>query len=199
MDWARSSGTAEDTANTRHPKTMKTKITTQPATLAVDNNTDTRYAVGSASLSAEQLDEVISTINQVKSLLPSMPDLTPLERQRISKLGARTRGFADAALEAAKADSGVLPQSIPLESFVGQDELLRGLSLVQTHVSDLKSKLDDSLLLIGNHIYSVSRTVYAMMKTDAAKARLQEQKTLMKQRFVFKKTSQPATSAPLRE
>jgi hypothetical protein len=93
----------------------------------------------------------------------------------------------------------VLPQSIPLESFVGQDELLRGLSLVQTHVSDLKSKLDDSLLLIGNHIYSVSRTVYAMMKTDAAKARLQEQKTLMKQRFVFKKTSQPATSAPLRE
>jgi hypothetical protein len=38
-----------------------------------------------------------------------------------------------------------------------------------------------------------------MMKTDAAKARLQEQKTLMKQRFIFKKTSQPATSAPLRE
>jgi hypothetical protein len=83
---------------------MKTKITTQPATLAVDNNTDTRYAFGSASLSAEQLDEVISTINQVKSLLPSMPDLTPLERQRISKLGARTRGFADAALEAATHD-----------------------------------------------------------------------------------------------
>lgn len=178
---------------------MTTETTTQPATLAVDNNTDARYAFGSASLSPEQLDQVIATINQVKRLLPSMPDLTPAERQRISKLGSRTRGFADAALEAAKADSGVLPQSIPLESFVAQDELLRGLSLVQTHVSDLKSKLDDSLLLIGNHIYSVSRTVYAMMKTDAAKTRLQEQKALMKQRFVVKKTSQPATSTQLRE
>jgi addiction module RelB/DinJ family antitoxin len=44
----------------------------------------------------------------------------------LSLLRIRDPRNADAALEAAKADSGVLPQSISLESFVAQDELLCG-------------------------------------------------------------------------
>jgi hypothetical protein len=174
--------------------------TAQTPTLAVDANTSNpSYPFAGASLSAQKLDSIIDTIAQLKGFLPPMSDLTPLDRQRMSKLGMRTRGFADAALEAAQTDPGLLPQSIPLASFVAQDALLRDLSLVQTHVADLKSRLDDALLLVGNHVYSVSRTVYAMMKTDAAKARLQEQKALMKQRFATKKTSQPADKSIVRE
>jgi hypothetical protein len=180
---------------------QETTPTTAPTTtLAVESTpSGTNYPFAGVTLTAGQLDSVIATIAQVRELLPAMHDLTPIDRQRISKLGMRTRGFADAALEAAKADPGLLPQSIALESFVSQDALLRDLSLVQTHVSDLKSLLDDALLLIGNHVYSVSRTVYAMMKTDGGKARLQEQKALMKQRFAFKKNSQPADKTTVRE
>ena len=177
--------------------TPTTAPTTTPAVESTPSGTN--YPFAGVTLTAGQLDSVIATIAQVRELLPAMHDLTPIDRQRISKLGMRTRGFADAALEAAKADPGLLPQSIALESFVSQDALLRDLSLVQTHVSDLKSLLDDALLLIGNHVYSVSRTVYAMMKTDGGKARLQEQKALMKQRFAFKKNSQPADKTTVRE
>ena len=162
-------------------------ITTQASTPVVEDNPGSKYPFSAVSFTAEQVASVIGNINQLKALLPAMPGLTPLERQRMSKLGLKTRGFADAALEAAKADPGILPQSISLDTFVAQDQLLRDLSLVQTHVSELKSRLDDSLLLVGNYVFGVARTLYAISKTDAAKAKLQEQRELMRQRFTSRR------------
>jgi len=157
-------------------------------TAPVADNPGSKYPFASVSFTDADLVAVLNKVNELKGILPPMPDLTPVERQRMSKLGSKSRGFADLALETAKADPGVLPQSISLDTFAAQDALLRDLSLVQTHVSDLKSKLDDALFLIGNYIFGVSRVVYAVMKTDAAKAKLQEQKNAMKQRFAKNKS-----------
>ena len=169
-------------------------ITTQASTTVVEENPGSKYPFSAVSFTAEQLASTIDTINQLKGILPPMPGLTPLERRRMSKLGSKTRGFADAALEAAKTDSGILPQSISLDTFEAQDQLLRDISLVQTHVTQLKSKLDDALLLIGNWVYSAARTTYAVMKTDAAKTKLQEQVAVMRQRFVSRKKEQSKES-----
>lgn len=169
-------------------------ITNAASTIVVEDNPGSKYPFASVSFTGEQLASTINTINQLKDILPLMPGLTPLERQRMSKLGSKTRGFADAALEAAKADPGILPQSISLDTFKAQDQLLRDISLVQTHVTQLKSKLDDALLLIGNWVYAASRTTYAVMKTDAAKAKLQEQRDLMRQRFAVRKKDKPKES-----
>jgi hypothetical protein len=164
------------------------------STTVVEENPGSKYPFSAVSFTAEQLASTIDTINQLKGILPPMPGLTPLERRRMSKLGSKTRGFADAALEAAKTDSGILPQSISLDTFEAQDQLLRDISLVQTHVTQLKSKLDDALLLIGNWVYSAARTTYAVMKTDAAKTKLQEQVAVMRQRFVSRKKEQSKES-----
>jgi hypothetical protein len=168
--------------------------TDETATPVVTDNPGTKYPFANVSLSKTDLAAAINKVNELKGVLPIMPDLTPNERQRMSKLGIKTRGFVDLALEAAKADPGILPQSISLGTFVTQDQLLRDLSLVQTHVTDLKFKLDDALLLTGNYIYGVSRTVYALAKTPAAKARLQEQQAAMKQRFAKNKSQTTATT-----
>lgn len=157
--------------------------TNEATTPAVADNPGSKYPFASVTLSDADLTAIITKVSELKGLLPQMPDLTPTERQRMSKLGNKSRAFADLALETVKVDSGVLPQSVSVDTFVAQDELLRDLSLVQTHVTDLKYKLDDALLLIGNYIFGVSRTVYALMKTPAAQAKLQEQKAAMKQRF----------------
>jgi hypothetical protein len=171
------------------PNDAPTSTTTETSTTpVVADNPGSKYPFASVSLSDADLAAVITKVNELKALLPPMPDLTPLERRRMSKLGTKTRGFAALALETAKVDPGVLPQSISLDTFVAQDDLLQDLSLVQTHVTDVKSKLDDALFLIGNYIYGVSRVVYAVMKTDAAKAKLQEQKAAMKQRFAKNKS-----------
>jgi hypothetical protein len=168
--------------------------TNETSTPAVADNPGSRYPYASVTLTDADLAAILNKINQLKGLLPQMPDLTPIERKRMSKLGTKTRGFVDLAIEMAKAEPGVLPQSISLDTFVAQDALLRDLSLVQTHVSDLKYKLDDALYLIGNYIYGVSRTVYAVAKTPAAEARLQEQKAAMKQRFAKGKSQSTGTT-----
>lgn len=169
------------------------KQNNEATTPAVAYNPGSKYPFASISLSDTDLAAVLNKVNELKGILPPMPDLTPVERQRMSKLGSKSRGFTDLALETAKTDPGVLPQSISLDTFVAQDVLMRDLSLVQTHVSDLKSKLDDALFLIGNYIFGVSRVVYAVMKTDAAKAKLQEQKAAMKQRFAKVKSQTPGS------
>jgi hypothetical protein len=173
---------------------MLTPTSNNSSTSTVDSpNANLGYPYASTTLPPERLELARATLAQLRDVLPPMHNLTPKARQRVPKLGMRTRGFVDAALNAARADVGLLPQSIALSDFVAQDDLLRGLGLVQTQVADIKSRLDDAVLLVGSHVYSISRTVYALMKTDAAKAKLPAQKALMKQRFTAKKTSQPAT------
>jgi hypothetical protein len=178
-----------------------TKTTSTPSTNTTSESADTtggRYPFAGITLSQAEMNQILKTLQQLRDSLPAMPDLTPSERKRISKLGTRSRGFANTAIEAAKADPGVLPQSISLQRLLSQEDLLSDMSLIQTHLADIKSKLDDSVLLIGNHIYSVCRTIYAVMKTDAAKAKMQEQQAVMKQRFkVTRKKSQPEAKTPL--
>lgn len=161
--------------------------TATTSTTVVEDNPGAKYPFANVTFTDGQLASAMTKLDELKGILPPMPDLTPTERRRMSRLGMKSRGFADLALEAAKADPGMLPQSISLETFVAQDELLRDLSLVQTHVASLKARLDDALLLVGNYIYGASRTVYALAKTPAAHAKLQEQKAAMKLRFVKKK------------
>lgn len=182
------------TANTDEVATAADVTNNEASTPVVADNPGTLYPFANITLSDTDLVAAVEKVNELKALLPPMPDLTPAERRRMSKLGIKTRGFADLAIEAAKADPGILPQSISLGTFVNQDALMRDLSLVQTHVTNLKFKLDDALFLIGNYVFGVSRVVYAMMKTDAAKAKLQEQKVAMKQRFDRSKSQTTGTS-----
>ena len=175
-------------------------VTNQTSTTpVVADNPGSKYPFASVSLSDADLTAIINKVNELKQLLPPMPDLTPKERQRLSKLGTKSRGFAQLAIETAKADPGVLPQSVSLGTLVAQNDLMEDISLIQTHVSDVKSKLDDALYQIGNYVYSVGRVIYAVMKTDAAKAKLQEQKAAMKQLFLKKKKKSQSEVAPEQE
>lgn len=75
--------------------------------------------------------------------------------------------------------------------------LLKNLSLIPTHLSDMKAKVDDSLLLIGNWVYGVSRSIYATMQPPAAGTLMPEQQQVLQQRFArsTKKKTQQATAA----
>ena len=152
------------------------------------------YAFDVATLTPAQVEEAITAFKDFTSKLPPLVNLTPLQRQRTARIGIRTRGFIELVLEAAKKDPTILPGNIPLEKFLSQAELLNGISLIQTFVADYKRSLDDAAVLIGAKVYGMARTGYAVLKTPAGQAKLQEQMELMKQRFVPKaKRSQSTT------
>jgi hypothetical protein len=144
---------------------------------------DTKYPFHGKSLSKEQLDSALAAINGLKALLPPMPSLTSLERRRMAKLGIKSRGFVDAAFEAAQKDPGVLPGSLSLARVQEQDQFHRYLSLLETHIADFNAKLGDALLLTGNWNYLAALSIYSTFKTPWGKAKMPEQQAFLRQRF----------------
>ena len=171
----------------------KTAIVSAPA----ERNLEANYAFAQVTLTNEDVASIVETINNLQAKLPALPALTPLERKRMSKLGIKTRGFVDLAIESARKDEGVLPRAIELETLLAQDELMKNLSLIQAHLSDMKSKVDDALLVSGNWLFGATRSIYAVLKTPAACTRMPEQQDALKQRFArpAKKKSQPSGEA----
>jgi hypothetical protein len=103
-------------------------------------------------------------------------------------------------MEAVQKDPGMLPQAVALEELRDQEQFYRDLSLIQTHLSDLKTKADTALALTGNHLYAVGRFVYtALNKTSLGKGKMNEQTAYMKERFALKKKGQPSATAPVTE
>jgi hypothetical protein len=76
-----------------------TAATNEASTPVVADNPGSKYPFASVSLSDGDLTAIITKVSELKGLLPLMPDLTPTERQRMSKLGNKSRAFADLALE----------------------------------------------------------------------------------------------------
>lgn len=173
---------------------MNTTYTTATAsTQNVEGKLETNYPFEGVNLSDAEVASAIETINKLKGILPQMPGLTPLDRKRLSKLGQKSRGFVDAAIEAVRKDSGLLPRSISVEDLMEQDKLHRQISMVETHLAELQARLDDALCVIGNRLYGSCLTVYAVWdKTIVGRAKMPEQKALLKQRFAPKKASRSA-------
>lgn len=166
------------------------------STQNVEGKLETNYPFEGVNLSDAQVASAIETINQLKAILPQMPGLTPLDRKRLSKLGQKSRGFVDAAIEAVRKDSGLLPRSISVEDLMEQDKLHRQISMVETHLAELQARLDDALCVIGNRLYGSCLTAYAVWdKTIVGRAKMPEQKALLKQRFAPKKASRSADKA----
>jgi hypothetical protein len=175
---------------------MTENNTTSPE--VIEYEPDTKYPFHGKTLSKEQLDSALAAINGLKALLPPMPNLTALERRRIAKLGIKSRGFVDAAFEAAKKDPGVLPGSLSLATVGEQDQFHRHLSLLETVISDFNAKLGDALLLTGNWNYLAALSIYAGFKTPLGKAKMPEQQAFLRQRFARTpkaKEGQPETTA----
>ena len=146
-------------------------------------NPDANYAFSQVTLSDAETASAISTICNLLSQLPNLPALTAIERKRLSRLGIKSRGFVDLAIEAAKKDVGVLPRAVELQTLLDQDQLMKNLSLIRTHITDIKAKADSSLVIIGCWLYGVSRSIYAVMKTPVACTLMPEQQKELQKRF----------------
>ena len=180
--------------------TTEPSVTSVTSAPVAERLPDSSYPFAGQALTEQQVAQAIDLINQAKAVLPPMPDLTGLQLRRLSRPGLKTQGFLQAALEAVKKDPGMLPQAVALDELLAQEQFYRDLSLIQTHLSDLKTKADTALALTGNYLYAVSRFVYtALNKTSLGKGKMTEHTAYMKERFALKKKGQPSATAPVTE
>jgi hypothetical protein len=161
--------------------------TTEGSAIAAEQNTSNpNYAFDTATFSPAQLEESLVAFKDFLAKMPPLITLTDKQRRRVPRVGIRTRGFLELFIEAAQVDRTILPSGITLEKFMEQVDLFNGLSLIQTRVADCNTALADSTLAVGAELYATARSGYAMLKTPAGAAKVQEQRALMKQRFVTK-------------
>jgi hypothetical protein len=85
--------------------------------------------------------------------------LTPPERQRLARIGDRTRAFVDEALAIALDNPGLVPRSVDLVQLQAQDDTLGNLEAIRCKMERVLEKITDTEDQLDNDVYGIARTV----------------------------------------
>lgn len=158
-----------------------------------DNTVEIPAATGEVrqiNLEDEAKSAIIETLGQLTAQMQFLRGLKPKERQRLAKMGDRSRSFVEEAVTTALANPGLVPRSVDLNQLAGMRRTHANLSEVGTAVAKLQELLSDTTMALGSELYGVTRAVYAVMKTPATVPGLTHRKQRLAQRFSRKKDRQ---------
>lgn len=128
-----------------------------------------RYPKEPEPLSQAQRDSINGSLNTIQENLGFLVSLTPMERKRLPKMGERSRGFVEDAIEAGIRNPGMLPRSLEPEEMRNQLELTDQVRGIAASVAQLNERLTDTLTLLGSQLFEDARLVYQMTRTKVAK------------------------------
>lgn len=126
-----------------------------------------RYKKQSEPLTQAQRDSIDGSLNTIRENLDFLVALTPVERKRLSKMGARSRGFVEDAIAAGIRNPGLLPRSLDPEEMRRQLALTDQIRGIAASVAQLNERLTDTLTLLGSQLFEDARLVYRMTRTHA--------------------------------
>ncbi|HZH33472.1 MAG TPA: hypothetical protein VEX64_01460 [Pyrinomonadaceae bacterium] len=149
-----------------------------------------------ADLTDDVVTEVLKKIDEIRSLLPFLIDLTPEERQELPKMGERNRAFTERALELAREDDSYLPRSFVTSEMEQYVNLASGLRRVETALTRLGEQVSDTLLATGSEAYSSALVVYGAAKRDGRGAALDSLVDALGRRFGRKTGDEPPANPP---
>lgn len=123
----------------------------------VDNRVD-------ASLTPEQVSEVLAAIQTIKERLPFLINLTTDERVSMLKMGDKSRAFVDKTMELVKQNADFLPRSFDVEEMQRDVELMRALYPISQALQQLQELVDDTMMVIGSEAYAAALVAYRYAK-----------------------------------
>ncbi len=126
------------------------------------------YANISASLSTADRDAILTKLNEVKTLLPFLINLTGEEKTAIPKMGERSIPFVDKSLGYALSNTNLVPPYLNVAELKKDVELVKNLEPVYQLIEQLASAVDGTYTALGSEAYTASLTFYNTVR-DAAK------------------------------
>jgi hypothetical protein len=136
----------------------------------------------SADFSAEDQQAAIQAIQQLQSL-PFLIGLSNKDKQRLNKMGDKSRTFVDQALDIAKQNDDILPNRFNLDEFERDVQLYNALHPINTALSKLSELVDGTLMAVGSDAYTAALDVYAYAKMSNGVTGLEELRAAMGERF----------------
>lgn len=121
-------------------------------------------------ISAVMEDKVINDVNtkvdEIKSMLPFLLDLTPEERKALPKLGDKSLMFVTKALDLVKKDFSFMPGNFDIGEMEKDINLFAQMLRIRTEIGKLYEIIDDTVLEIGSEAYSAALVIYDNAKRN---------------------------------
>lgn len=118
----------------------------------------------SAVITAEDLQKVITHVQQAESLLPFLISLSNEERVALPKLGPKSVDFVGDSNETLKAFPNIMPPTFDREEFSKDSDLVKALITIKMNVDAFQQKLDDTLMEVGSEAMLSALEVYAQVQ-----------------------------------
>jgi hypothetical protein len=149
----------------------------------------------SAQLGEAERQAVFAAIQTIRQKLPFLIDLTTEERRTLPRIGDKSRGFVEQALQVAEQNPDILPRTFDVGEMRNDVELLSALSSVHTAVSQLNELIDDTVMAVGSEAYAASLLVYQFARSAGKGSALDTALDALGQRFARKSRSTPAAKS----
>ena len=152
----------------------------------------------SETLSAADAQKAVDLLRQVEKLLPFLITLTPDESRGLRNIGFDGVPFAQAALDAVRANVDFTRRAFDLEEFEKDVALMNALRGIQAVLGPLAQKVQDTYRLAGADVMVTADDVYEDLRKDNGEtAAVQTALQTMKKRYanrlgVAAKAKQPA-------
>jgi len=134
-------------------------------------------------LTEAQRTAINSSLETIQTELSFLVGINARERQRLPKMGNKSRAFVEDAIEVGIQNPGMLPRSLDPEVMRGQLDLVDQLREIHSSVRQLEEQLSDTLTVAGSELYDEARLVYKLAKTRAKAPGLGGAAQALAQRF----------------
>jgi hypothetical protein len=121
----------------------------------------------SAELTKTDYEAIRDGLVQIRTLLPFLQEIDPLERRRGQRMGQASMGYVRECLDTAHTNPEVLARNFDVEAFQSAHNLYAMLANVDRDLESLFQKVRDTLLMTGKDLMEQSNDVYKRVKEEA--------------------------------
>ena len=146
-----------------------------------------------ASLSIGDRDAVLGLIQDIRTKLPFLVDLTIEDRQSLPKMGDKSRAFVGQAVTLAEQNDDFLPRSFDVAEMRQDVDLTDQLLPILSALAQLTELVEDTYTLAGSDAYSAALIIYNSAKRNGQGEALDNLLDALGQRFARKSKDKTPT------
>lgn len=152
----------------------------------------------SAALPATDTQKIIDFLHQAEALMPFLITLQPDESKGLRNIGFDGIPFAQAALDAVRADIDFTRRTFDLPEFEKDVALMAALRGIRAVLGPLAQKVEDTFRLTGADVMVTADDVYEDLRKDNGEtAAVQVPLQIMRKRYAQRLGATKGKPAPL--
>jgi hypothetical protein len=121
----------------------------------------------SASLTALDINNIITNRDAIALILVFLVNLTPEERKKLRKMATKREGYVSSVYNGALNNPSAIPSSFDMPEYTKDFDLMTQLKIVRGLLGPLMEGIDDTIMLLSNELMEQSDQCYGFLQTAA--------------------------------